>query len=323
MLKRILFAIAIVFAAAAPAFGQDDYPNKPVRFILPFPPGGGTDSLARILAEKMSESMGEQVIVDNRPGAAGNIASDSVAKSRPDGYTVLLGFSSALTVNPSLYEDLAFSIDEDFEPVVLIADAQYILVAHPSLGVKTVEELVAYAKEHPGELNFSSSGIGGPLHLSAELFMNRADIRMVHIPYGGGGPAAKAVIGGEVDVLFGSVAAVQEQVESGNLVALATTGLKRSSAMPDLATLDELGYEGFNVTSWYSLLVPAGTPQEAKDTLREEVVKALENPDVKEQLANRGLTPIGGNAEALAKLIDEETKVWAEVIERADIKPGE
>ena len=323
MISRWLVALVLLVSFALPVQAQDDYPNKPVRLVLPFPPGGGTDALARILADAMTESMGQQVVVDNRPGAAGNIASDTVAKAEPDGYTLLLGFSTALVVNPSLYEDLAFDIEEDFDPITLIADAQYILVTHPSVPAESVDELIAHAKENPGELNFSSSGVGGPLHLAAELFKNRADVDIVHIPYDGGGPAAQAVLGGEVDILFGSVAATKPQVDEGQLRALATTGLERSDALPDLPTLDEAGLEGFNVTSWYALLAPAGTPEPIIDKLNDEVLKALSLPEVQERLAERGLTPIGSTPEELAQHMAEEREVWSEVIERAGLEPEE
>lgn len=323
MISRWLLALVLSVSFALPVHAQDDYPNQPVRLVLPFPPGGGTDALARILADAMTESMGQQVVVDNRPGAAGNIASDTVAKAEPDGYTLLLGFSTALVVNPSLYEDLAFDVEEDFDPITLIADAQYILVVHPSVPAESVDELIAHAKENPGELNFSSSGVGGPLHLAAELFKTRADVDIVHIPYDGGGPAAQAVLGGEVDILFGSVAATKPQVEEGQLRALATTGLERSDAMPDLPTLDEAGLEGFNVTSWYALLAPAGTPEPIIDKLNDEVLKALSLPEVQERLAERGLTPIGSTPEELAQHMEEERKVWSEVIERAGLEPAE
>lgn len=322
MNKTMMALLASVLALGSAAQAQADFPNQPIRMVLPFPPGGGTDALARIIGGALSEELGQQVLIDNRPGAAGNIASEYVARANPDGYTLLMGFSTALTVNPLIYPDLNFNIQRDFEPVTLLADAQYFLVVHPSVEAQTADELVAFAEAHPGRLNFSSSGVGSPLHLSAELFAMRTGIDIVHIPYGGGGPAAQAVLSGEVDMLFGSAAATVQHADAGNLRMLATTGSQRSELAPDTPTLQELGLEGFNVTAWYGLMAPEGTPAEVIELLHDYTLRALSRDDVLEALGNQGLNPIGGDAAALAALILNDTEMWAPVVEAADIRPG-
>ena len=239
-------------ASAAPG---DDYPTRPIRFLVPFAAGGGADTLARILTPKLSEAMGQQWVVDNRGGAGGNIAAETVARAAPDGYTVFMGFSSVLTVNPTLYK-LGFDMVKDFQPVTLLASAQYILVLHAGVQAKSVKELVALLKAKPGSLNCASAGVGSPLHLACELFQKRAGVELVHIPYKGGGPAAAAVLGGEAQVLFGSVASSLPHVKAGRLKALATTGATRSKVAPDLPTMIEAGFSGFDVSTWYSVMVP-------------------------------------------------------------------
>ena len=240
---------------ASIAHGADSYPIRPSRLLVPFAPGGGADALARIITPKLHEALGQPWVVDNRGGAAGNLAAETVARAAPDGYTVFLGFGTVLTVNPSLYK-LPYSVEKDLQPVTTLATAQYILVLHPSVPAGTLKEFIAVAKQKPGAFNYASAGVGSPLHLAAELFKKRAGINMVHLAYKGGGPAAAAVLGGEAQVLFGSVASSMPQVKAGRLKALATTGLKRSKVAPELPTIAESGFPGFDVSSWYALLVP-------------------------------------------------------------------
>ncbi len=308
----------MLFAGHAAA---QTYPNKPIRVVLPFPPGGGTDALARIIGPKLSEGLGQSLVIDNRPGAAGNIAAEIVARSAPDGYTLYMGFSTVLTTSKSLYSKLAFDPIRDFAPITQLATAQYILVLHPLVPAKSVNELIALAKAKPGSLNYASSGVGSPLHLAAELFKSRAGIDMVHVAYKGGGPAAAAVLGGETQVLFGSVASSLPHVKTGRLRALAVTGLKRSPLAPELPTLDESGFAGFNVTAWDSFVAPAGTTRSIIARVHAETVKVLRLPGIRELINNVGYEPTGTTPEQLAEIIRTETAIWAKVIKDAGIKP--
>jgi len=249
----LMFA-GVVYAAAG------KYPSKPIRLLVPFPPGGGADALARIMTPKLADSMGQTWVIDNRGGAAGNPATELAVNAPPDGYTVLQGINTALVVNPSLYK-LPFNVLRDLQPVTKLAAAQYVLVLHPSVNATTVKEFVALAKSQPGKLNYSSSGVGSPLHLAAEMFKLRAGVDIVHVPYKGVAPSTTAAVAGEVQVLFGSVSATVPQIKAGRLRALAVTGLKRSSVLPNLPTLAESGFPGFDVTAWYSFVLPAKTPR--------------------------------------------------------------
>jgi len=311
---------AIVACTALSAFAADDvYPSHPVRLLVPFAPGGGADALSRIITPKMHDALGQAWVVDNRGGAAGNIAAETVAKAAPDGYTVLMGFNTVLTVNPSLYK-LPYSVTKDLQPVTLLATAQYILVIHPSVAASTLKEFIALAKQKPGSLNYASAGVGSPLHLAAELFKKRAGISMVHLVYKGGGPAATAVLAGEAQVLFASVASSVPQVKAGRLKALATTGTKRSKVAPDLPTIAESGFPGFDVSSWYGLLVPTGTPPAIMNRIRGAAIKAVELPDVQEAMSRQGLEVETSTPQELAARMKAETAVWAGVIKDAGIK---
>ena len=316
-----LAAVAGIFAplSQAAAGVAADYPGRPIRVLVPFAPGGGADTLARIITPRLTESMGQQWVVDNRGGAGGNIAAETVVRAAPDGYTVFMGFSTVLTVNPSLYK-LSFNMASDLQPVTLLATAQYILVLHPGVQAGSVKELIALAKQKPKSLNYASAGVGSPLHLAGELFQRRAGVQMVHIPYKGGGPAAAAVLAGEAQVIFGSVASSMPHVKSGRLRSLATTGLKRSKVAPDLPTMAEAGFPGFDVSTWYSFMVPAGTPPPIVKRLHDEAVKVLQRPDVQQVLAGQGLEVETSTPQELAARIKTETKTWAEVIQAAGIK---
>jgi tripartite-type tricarboxylate transporter receptor subunit TctC len=321
--RRTMLPLLASLAAAlspGPAGGQT-YPGKPIRLVLPFPPGGGTDGIARIVGDVLGNRLGQRILVDNRPGAGGNIASALVAKAAPDGYTLLMGFSTALTVNPGLYKDLPFNVQKDFVPITGLADGQYILVVHPSVPAKSVEELIAHAKANPGKLKFASGGMGSPLHLAGELFKARTGVDLLHLPYKGGGPAAIAVLGNEAQILFGSVASTLPQIQSGKLRALATTGLTRLPALPDLPALDQIGLKGFEVTTWYGLLAPARTPQPILDKLYKETIATLQEPSVKDDLAKLGLSVVGSTPQQFTELIRRETDSWTKVINDAGIKP--
>ena len=290
-----------------------------MRLVVPFAAGGGADTLSRIIAPKLSDALGQTWVVDNRGGAAGNLAAEIVADAAPDGHTVFMGFSTVLTVNPSLYK-LRWNVERSFEPVTLLATAQYILVVHPSVKAGSLKEFVALARQKAGALNYASAGIGSPLHLAAELFKKRAGVDMVHLPYKGGGPAAAAVLAGEAQVIFGSVASSLPHVKAGKLRALATTGSKRSKVAPDLPTIAESGFAGFDVSSWYAFLVPAKTPAAVVNRLRDEAIKAVALPDVQQAMARQGLEVETSTPQQLAQRIKVETTVWADVVKTAGIR---
>lgn len=311
----ILSAAGNAVSGAATA----DYPSRPIRLVVPFAAGGGADTLSRIITPKLGAAMGQQWVVDNRGGAGGNLAAEIVARAAPDGHTVFMGFSTVLTVNPTLTR-VPFSVEKDLQPVTLLATAQYILVLNPGVPASTLKEFIALARQKPGGYNYSSGGVGTPLHLAAELFGRQAGVRMVHVAYKGGGPAAAAVLAGEVQVLFGSVASSMPHVRSGRLKALATTGLKRSKVAPELPTMAELGFPGFNVTSWYAFLVPAKTPAAIVRRLHDEGVRAASLPDVQQAAARQGLEIETSTPQELARRIKTETTIWAAVIKDAGIK---
>ena len=321
--KRTLLAcvsLVVCIASAAQGLAADiAYPTRPVRLLVPFAPGGGTDTLARIITPKLHDELGQQWVVDNRGGAGGNLAAEIVAKAAPDGHTVFLGFNTVLTVNPWLYK-LSFDMERDLAPVALVATAQYILVVHPSVPATTLSDFIAYARQKPGALNYSSGGVGTPLHLSGELLSKRAGIKMIHIPYKGGGPAAAALLAGEVQVLFGSVAASMPHVKSGRLKALATTGIRRSRVVPDLPTIAESGFPGFDVGSWYGFLVPSRTQPFIIDRIRSAALKAVALADVQQVMASQGLEVETGTPQDLAARIKRESEMWAGVIKDAGIK---
>ncbi|MBC7779777.1 MAG: tripartite tricarboxylate transporter substrate binding protein [Proteobacteria bacterium] len=324
MLKRLGVAAALALAPLllpAVGFAADSYPVRPIRLVVPFPPGGGADTAGRILVAKLGESTGQSWVVDNRGGAAGNIATEIVTSAAPDGYTVLLGFATALTVNPTLYPKLPFNVQRDLQPVTKFASAQYVLVVHPTVKATTIQEFIALAKSAPGKLNYSSAGVGSPLHLAAEMFKFRSGVAIVNVAYKGGGPAAAALLGGEVQVLFGSVPATLPSVRAGKMRALAATGLKRLAIAPELPTIAESGFPGFDVTSWYSMLVPARTPKAVVARIFDETLKAVRPADVVEALGKQGLeVETSASPEAFAAEIRAETAAWAKVIKAANIR---
>ncbi len=314
-----LLLCASLSCAAAAYAAEVTYPTRPIRLLVPTSPGGGTDTLARILAPRLGEALGQQWIVDNRAGAAGNIAMEFAARAVPDGYTAVLALNHVVTVNPTIYK-LPYDVLRDLQPVTALAGAQYLLVLHPSVPAGTVKEFVALAKQKPGTLNVASAGIGTPVHLAAELFKKRAGVDLVHVPYKGGGPAAAAVLAGESQVIFGSVAASMPHVRTGRLKALATTGIRRSKVAPELPTIAESGYPGFDVRSWYSLLLTAGTPIAIVNRIHAAVVRVMGMPEVQEAMARQGLEPELSTPKELAARIRSETGVWAEVIRETGIK---
>lgn len=316
---KTIFALLAIWIAMPAVAADPAYPTRPIRLLVPFAPGGGSDTTARILTPRLHEAMGQAWVVDNRGGAGGNLAAEIVARANPDGYTVFLGFNTVLTVNPTLYK-LSFSMEKDLAPVTLLATAQYIMVLHQSVPANNLKEFVALAKQKPGAFNFSSGGMGTPLHLAAELFSKHAGIKMVHVAYKGGGPAAAALLGGEVQVLFGSIASSMPHVKTGRLKAFATTGVRRSKVAPELPTMIELGFPGFDVGSWYAFLVPTNTPATVVRRLRDESLKVIAIPEVQQALLRQGLEPETSTPQELAARIKSETATWAQVIKEAGIK---
>jgi tripartite-type tricarboxylate transporter receptor subunit TctC len=313
-----LATAALIFLATGPLAAQP-WPVKPVRLVLPFAPGGSTDTLVRILGPRLGEALGQTAIVDNRGGGGGNIAAEIVARSAPDGYTILVG-SAMLTTNKHLYSKLGYDPERDFLPVTHLAMGPYILMVHPSLPVRTVGDLIALARSKPRTLHFGSSGNGGASHLAGELFKRRAGIDIVHVPYKGGGPAALAVMGGEIPFLFGTIASSLTQVQAGKLRAIAVSSLKRSGLVPDLPTMDEAGVRGFDVTTWDGLVAPAGTPQAIIERLGAETVKVLRMPDIRERIVRMGYEPTGTTPEDFGRFLRDESDLWAKVIREGNIR---
>jgi len=306
---------AIAFVATTPAAAQGAaYPTKPVRLVVPFPAGGTTDILARAVAQKLSETWGQQVIVDNRPGAGGNIGSELVAKSPPDGYTLLMGTVGTHAINPSLYAKMPYNHVKDFTPVILVAGVPNVLVVNPSLPVNSVQELIAYGKANPNKLNFASSGNGTSIHLSGELFRTMTGVQMTHVPYKGSSPALTDLIGGQVQLMFDNLPSSLQFIKAGKLRALAVTSLARSQALPDVPTLAESGLPGFEASSWFGVLAPAGTPADIVAKLNGAVAAWLASPAAKEQLAAQGAIPAGGSPDAFVKHIADESAKWAKVV---------
>jgi tripartite-type tricarboxylate transporter receptor subunit TctC len=310
-------SFALVFASAA-AFGQA-YPARPIRMIVAFPPGGSTDALARIISPKLGDGMGQNWVVDNRGGAGGNVGAEIVVRANPDGYTLLAAVDSQLTANPVLYK-LPFSVDKDLQPITMLATAEQLLIVHPGVPARTFKEFIVLAKQKPGALNYASAGVGSPIHLAAELLKKRTGIEMTHVAYKGAGPAIAALLAGETQVLAGSVASTLTFVQSGRLRALAITGAKRSRSLPDLPTVAESGYPGFEVTVWLALLAPAGTPPVITERIRSEVIKALQNADVQTAMARQALAAETTTSAELAARIKTERGMWAGIIKDAGIR---
>jgi tripartite-type tricarboxylate transporter receptor subunit TctC len=320
LLMRLFCSMAcLAFATHAPQAVAQDYPSKPIRLLIPYPPGGGNDTLGRLVAQRLSTALGQQVFVDNKPGAGGNLGTELAAHARPDGYTLTLGFVANLAMTPHMGK-VNYDPIRDFAPISMVAQGYQILVVNPSFPAKTVPELVALAKARPGTLNFASGGKGSPLQLVAELFKISAGIDMLHIPYKGSSPAAAAVIAGETQMVFGGVVSSLPFIKSGRLRALAVTSPKRLDVLPDMPTLVELGYPGVEASSWYGLFAPAGTPPAIIERLNREMVALGKNPEHREQLARQGQEAVYSTPEELARYVKSESDKWARVIKTAHIE---
>lgn len=322
MNRKSLHAIIVTFVACAyPAFAHAAapvYPERPVRLVLGFAPGGTSDAIARILAPKLHEALGKPWVVDNRGGASGNIATEIVARATPDGHTILLALSSFITVNPLIFK-LPVNVDKDLQPVTMLAASQYMLVAHASLKTSTLKEFIEHAKAQKGALNYASAGAGSPHHLAAELLKLRAGISMTHVPYKGGGPAAAAILGNEVQVLFGSLASLHPHVKTGRIRALGMSGLTRSPQAPEVPTVAESGFPGFDVTSWFGLFMPAGAPAPIVKTVHDTTTRLLAMPDVRTPIERVGLDIMNLDGKHLAAQIKTETATWSDLLKRVNI----
>ena len=320
---RFQFAAAActaAFLAAAPAVAADDYPSRPVRVIVPQSPAGSTDVATRIVTDRLGEALKQNFVVDNRPGAGSLTGTDLVAKSAPDGYT-LLGIAASFTITPAMHRDMPFDPVRDFLPITQLADLPHILVVHPSLPVKTVPELVALLKSKPGQITCAFSGVGTSTHLATELFQYLSGTKMLLVPYKGGSPAMTALLGGEVQVNFSASSTSLPHIRAGKLRALAVTGVKRSIATPDLPTMAEGGVKGYQHASWVGLLAPAKTPQSIIKLLHAESVKILARKDVKELYLKRGMETEGDSPEEFAAAIRSEVDKWKKLVASAGIKP--
>ncbi|MBS0442564.1 MAG: tripartite tricarboxylate transporter substrate binding protein [Proteobacteria bacterium] len=308
-------SLAIAFGAAA----QNGYPDKPIRFVVPYPPGGGTDVIARIVQGKFQQLLGQPIVIDNRGGGGGSLGTDIAAKSLPDGYTVLFTLSSH-TINPAIYPKLPFDTLKDFEPVGTVASLPQILVAHPAFPANTVAELIKVAKERPGFVQFASVGNGSPGHLAGELFNIRTGADIVHVPYRGGGPAINDVVGGQVPLLWVSIPAAAQFVKTGRLKALAVSTTKRSAAFPDVPTVQEAGVPDFEVDSWYAMFVPGKTPKPIIEKLNKALNQVVADPEMREKLLAQGSEGVGGSPEMLGKVVAAELPKWAKLVKQANIK---
>ena len=305
--------MAAALCAATPSFAQS-FPEKPIRFVVGFTPGGPSDILARALGQKLGERWSQQVVIENRPGAGGNVAAEAVAKSAPDGYTWLLGNNSILATNQSLYRSLGYDPVKDFAPVSLVAVQPNILVVNPQVPARSVTELITLAKKNPGKLNYASSGSGAAAHLAGELFKTMTGVDMVHVPYKGAQPALTDVIAGQVQLMFATSASVIPFIQAGRLRALAVTTARRSASVPDLPTVAEAGVPGFEAITWHGVVVPAATPAPLVERLNRDIVSALAQPDLRERLAALGAEVRAGTPREFADYIASEIPKWSKVV---------
>jgi tripartite-type tricarboxylate transporter receptor subunit TctC len=325
--RHAVTALALLGAslAAGPAFAQAAWPAKPVRIVVPFAPGGTTDILARALAPELSKAFGQPFVVDNRGGAGGNIGADLVAKAPNDGYTLLMGTVGTHGINKSLYSKMPYDPQKDFAPVTLVAGVPNVMVVNAekagARGINTVADFIKYAKANPAKLNMASSGNGTSIHLAGELFKSMAGVYMTHFPYTGSGPALLGLLGGDMDVMFDNLPSAMPHIKSGRLRALAVTSAQRSTAMPDLPTIEQAaGLKGFEASSWFGLLAPAGTPPDIVNRVQQETAKALATPAMKDRLLAQGAIPSGNTPADFARMIDAEIKKWAPVVKASGAK---
>ena len=308
--------------AGMQAVGAQTFPTKPIHWVSPWSPGGANDILSRMIGSEISTTLGQPVMIENKPGASGTVGTASVAKSPPDGYTITLGSTPSYATAPSMYPDLPYNPVRDFAPITLVARVSNLLVVHPSLPVNNVKELIAYARANPGKLNFTSVGSGSTPHLSAELFKMMAGVELSHVPYKGTAPALVDLIAGRVEMAFEGTPALLPHVRAGRLRALGITSLQRSQLLPDVPTISESGLSGFDVNVWYAVFAPAGTPAEVIKKLNNAIVASLRTPALSRQLNDLGADLVGSSPEELGAYLNLETSKWTDVIKKAGIKPN-
>jgi tripartite-type tricarboxylate transporter receptor subunit TctC len=318
-MRRMLFA-AVALVLAGGALAQSTYPSRPVTMVVGFAPGGGTDITARTIAKKLADYLGQQVIVENRAGAGGNIATDLVSKANPDGYTILLGNVGSLAVAPHLISKLPYDPQRDLAPISMAVVFANVLVVHPTVPASTLDEYVKLSHSRPGGMPYGTSGIGGAGHLAGELFRLMSKANLVHVPYKGGGPAMSDLLGAQIPSLFASAPSVVPHVKSGKIRALAVTGAKRSASFPDVPTIAELGYPGYEATNWYAFVAPSKTPREIIERLNRDIVRTLNTPETRDQLLGHGEEPTPTTPEELAKIIERELATWGRVVKEAGIQ---
>ena len=318
-MKQIARLIAAILLCCGATTAAADFPERPIRLVVPFSPGGGADISSRIISQYLAEALGKPVIVDNRPGAAGNIGTELVARAAPDGYTLLLA-SISTAVNASLFTSLPFNTVTDFQPVSLFITVPLMMVVNPSVPANSVADMIALAKAKPGQLNYASGGVGTANHIAAELFKYTAKVDVTHVPYKGGGPALNDLMGGQVQLYFGTITSVREQAKAGRVRALATTGATRSSAAPELPTVAET-VPGFEVVAWYAVLAPTGTPKPIVERLSAELVKIVHNPAVQEQIRAQGAEAVGSTPAEATRFIHAEVDKWSKVVKASGMRP--
>jgi tripartite-type tricarboxylate transporter receptor subunit TctC len=313
------FILVLSLLAAAPAQSQD-WPAKPIRIVVPFAPGGVADNSARVIAEPLGKRLGQQVVVENRPGASGNIGSAAVAQSAPDGYTLLLGFDGTMVINPHVFPNIPFDTLKDFAAVTKLGDATLVLVAHPSVGAKNLADFISMAKNSPKSWAYGTSGTGGTPHLAGELLKQRTGIALEHIPYKGGGQAIADVVGGQIPLVFTAIATAQQYVRGGRLVALGVPGAKRSAALPDTPTFQESGLPGFDVSAWTGIFAPSKTPRAVIERLRNELSAVLATAFVQERYATLGIEPVGNTPEEFTAQVGADLARWEKVVKAANVR---
>jgi len=318
--KLVLWMVAALLAVCADSALAQAYPSKPIRFVVPFPPGGTTDISSRLLADRLSRDLHWTIVIDNRPGAGGNIGADAIAKAAPDGYTIGMGQTSNLAINPTLYSKIPFDALKDFAPVALVSSTPLVIVVGEKTPYKTLAEMIAAARAKPGTLTFATPGSGTVGHLSAELLTRTAGVKMVHVPYKGASQAITDLIGGQVDSYFSTAPAVIEQVRAGKVRALAVTSAKRAPALSTVPTVAESGYPGFAATSWYGVVAPSGTPAPVIAKLSDEIAKALQAPEVRDGLAREGGGTLSGGSAEFARYLKAETDKWSKVVKASGAK---
>jgi tripartite-type tricarboxylate transporter receptor subunit TctC len=320
MIERAAVSVLLFFISTLPATAQTAYPAKQIRLVIPYTAGGGTDVVGRIIAQKLGEAWGQQVIVDNRPGASGMIAGEIVAKAAPDGYTLIMGYTGDVAINQSLFKKMTFDPVKNFTPVALAAVAPMIFVVHPSLPVGNVKQLIALARSKPGQLVYASAGVGQPGHLAFELLQHSGKIQITHVPYKGGAPAVSDLLGGHVMMFFSGIMPAIPHVRTGKLRAIAVSTAKRSPVASEVPTMIEAGMPGFDLPTWYGVLAPAGTPGDVVAKLTSEISRLLALPDVKERLSREGADPAPSTPEQFAQFIQSEVAKYASIIKEAGVR---